>query len=177
MSSDEFQRWARFGVDQDGIKYIPIGGTCLINYLISRKGDSLLVGKVNGKDQAEYWKKEAIYLHRPHIWVDKWFIPCGFLHFGEDPQERANVLVKDMLNAKAKSISLSKVISYNEASDYYPGYHHWHVDFIYDLEGLKLSKTPVWWDSLEYVPIKELKPNQIGMAGAMVLKKLDAVKR
>jgi ADP-ribose pyrophosphatase YjhB (NUDIX family) len=174
MSSEEFKRWARFGVDQDGIKYIPVGGTCLIDYLISRKGDSLLVGKVNGKDQAEYWKKEAIYLQRPNIWVGKWFIPCGFLHFGQTPQDRAKVLVKDMLNASAKSIKLSKVVSYTEDSSYYPGYHHWHVDFVYELEELKLGKTPVWWDSLEYVPIKDLTPEKIGMAGEMVLEKLNS---
>jgi len=38
---------------------------------------------------------------------------------------------------------------------------------------LKLSKTPPWWDILEYVPIKKLKPKQIGMAGEKVLEKLD----
>ena len=177
MSSDEFQRWARFGVDQDGIKYIPIGGTCLMDFLISRKDDSILVGRVNGKNQADYWKSEAIYLHRPHIWVDKWFIPNGFLHFGEDPEERARVLVKKNLNGKAKSIKLSKVISYKEKSDYYPGYHHWHVFFVYDLDSLKLGKMPVWWDSLEYVPIRKLKPEQIGNAGANVLKYLQVSKQ
>lgn len=176
MSSDEFQRWARFGVDQDGIKYIPIGGTCLIDYLICRKDNSILVGKVNGKEQADYWKKNAIYLHRPHIWVDKWFIPNGFLHFGEDPEERAKFLIKENLNATAKSIKLSSVLSYNEKSEYYPGYHHWHVDFLYDVEGIKLSKMPVWWDSLEYVSLDELKPDQIGNAGGMVLKKIKAKK-
>lgn len=174
MSSDEFQRWARFGVDQDQVKYIPVGGTCLIDYLISRKGDSILVGRVNGRDQAEYWKKEAIYLHRPNIWVDKWFLPCGFLHFGEDPEERAKVLLKDNINGEAKSVKLSKVLSYSEKSDYFPEYHHWHLDFIYDLEDLKLSKTPAWWDSLEYVPVKEIKPEQIGMAGELVFKQVTA---
>lgn len=174
MSADEFQRWARFGVDQDGVKYIPIGGTCLIDYLISRKGDSILVGKVNGKAQAEYWKNEAIYLHRPSIWVGKWFIPCGFLHFGQDPQDRARALVKKMLNATARSIKLSKVVSYNQDSKYFPGYHHWHVDFVYELEDLKLGKKPAWWDSLEYVPLKDLKTEQIGMAGEMVLERVKS---
>ncbi len=172
MSSDEFQRWARIGVDQDGIKYIPVGGMCLINYLVSRKGNSILVGKVNGSEQAEYWKKNAIYLHRPQIWVDKWFIPCGFLHFGEDPEERAKVLLKENLNATAKSIKLSSVLSYNEKSEFYPGFHHWHVDFIYDIDGVELSKKPDWWDALEYVSLGELKPEQIGMAGERVLKRI-----
>ena len=112
MSSDEFQRWARFGVDQDGIKYIPIGGTCLINYLISRKGDSILVGKVNGKNQGRILEKgsglpsQTTHLGRQVVY------PMWFLAFWRRiRQERANVLVKDMLNAKAKSINLSKVIS------------------------------------------------------------------
>ncbi len=44
--------------------------------------------------------------------------------------------------------------------------------FIYDIDGIELSKKPDWWDSLEYVSLGELKPEQIGMAGERVLKRI-----
>ena len=176
MQADEFRRWARFGVDQDGVKYIPVGGTCLIVYLVSRRDGSLLVGKVNGADQAEYWKNEAIYLHRPEVWVGKWFVPCGFLHFGEAPADRANDLVKNNLNGVAESLVLTDVVSYTEKSEYYPGYNHWHVNFVFEVRGLKLGERPPWWDTLEYVPIGELSYEKIGMAGAEVMKKVGLVR-
>jgi len=174
---EESTRWARFGVDQDGIKYIPIGGVCVMVYLISKKDGKLLVGKIDGVNHSEYWRNEwAIYIHRPSIWKEKWFVPSGFLHFGENPDDCAQRLLTNLLGATANSVKPIKWISFTQNSKYYTGYKHWHICFIYQIDELKLSKKPEYFSALEYIDIKQLSASNVGMAGARVLQDLGLVR-
>jgi len=174
---DEMSRWARFGVDQDGIKYIPVGGTCLMSYVISRKDDKILVGMIDGNKYADYWRdKWGMYVHRTSIWKDKWFVPSGFLRFGEEPSRCAERLVVDLLKGKADSIKLNRVISFTQRSKYYTGYNHWHICFVYDVEGLNIDNTPEWFTILKHVSPEELAADKIGIAGARVLHELGYLK-
>jgi len=173
LDPKEFERWARIGVDQDGIKYMPIAGICLMTYLISRKDRKLLVGKISGDKQGEFWRKDmGMYTHRRFIWEDKWFVPSGFLHFGESPLKSAQRLLDRLLQGTASSIDLLNVISFTTDSRYYPNYHHWHVCFIYDVKDLKLRGKPEWFDELEYVPIDELDYDKLAVEGSEVMKQL-----
>jgi ADP-ribose pyrophosphatase YjhB (NUDIX family) len=173
---DEFSKWARFGVDQDGIKYIPVGGVCVMCYLISKKDSKLLVGEIDGEKHGDLWKdKWGIYIHRESIWKEKWFVPSGFLHFGEDPDACAERLLKELLGGKAKALRPTKVITFTQNSKYYPGYHHWHICFIYEVDGIELGKRPVYLSKLEYVETSKLSAGNVGMAGGKVLQKLGIV--
>ena len=173
LNPKEFERWARIGVDQDGVKYIPVAGICMMTYLISKQDDKLLVGKISGDKHADYWRESmGMYVHRRFIWEDKWFVPSGFLHFGESPLDSAKRLLRDMLQAKSESVELSTVVSFVTPSRYYPNYHHWHVCFIYDVQDLRLKGKPDWFDKLEYVSIGRLDLENIAVEGSTVLKKL-----
>lgn len=171
-------RWARFGVDQDGIKYIPVGGTCLMSYLISEHDGKILVGKIDGEGYADYWRNEwGMYVHRTSIWKDKWFVPSGFLHYGEEPGRCTDRLLKNMLKGTANSMKLSKVVSFTQSSKYYRGYNHWHVCFIYNVEGLSMGNTPAWFTTLEYLSRDKLAADNVGIAGARVMQELGYCKR
>jgi len=173
---DEFSRWARFGVDQDGIKYIPVGGVCIMAYLCDIKDNSILLGILDGDGYAEFLHREwAIYTEREEIWRNKWFIPSGFLHFGEPPLQCAKRLVSKMLNGDVERLELYDVISFTQPSKYYPGYYHWHLCYIYKPYGLKITKMP-WFKELTYVPLDSLTSKDIGVAGGPVLKILGLVK-
>jgi hypothetical protein len=174
---DEFKRWARIGVDQDGIKYIPVGGMCIMSYLICIKDNSILLGKMDGENHGSLWREKwGMYIHRPSIWKEKWVIPSGFLHFGEDPEATANNLLKDMLNASAQSVKLSNVLSFAYPSKYWTGYHHWHLCFIYDVKEINLGGNTPWFSSLQFIPLNELKKENIGVAGSTVVEKLGIIK-
>lgn len=169
----EFERWARIGVDQDGIKYMPIAGICLMTYLISKKEKKLLVGKISGDKHGEFWRKEmGMYTHRRFIWEGKWFVPSGFLHFGESPLNSAQRLLRSLLQATASSIDLLNVISFTTNSRYYPNYHHWHVCFVYDVKDLELQGKTEWFDTLEYVEIGKLDLDKLAVEGSEVMKQL-----
>ncbi|MCS7136800.1 MAG: NUDIX hydrolase [Candidatus Caldarchaeum sp.] len=172
---NEFKRWARFGVDQDGIKYIPVGGTCVMTYLLDVRGSSILAGLLDGDAYGDYLRSEwGIYIHREGIWRDKWFVPSGFLHYGEHPFSCAERIVKNMLDGNADKLELLDVVSFTQPSKYYPGYNHWHICFIYRTHGLKFNKRP-WFKRLEYVDLSTLKSVDVGVAGGPVLKKLNLV--
>jgi len=173
---DEFSRWARFGVDQDGIKYIPVGGVCLMVYLLEIKNNQILLGILDGDGHAEYLRREwAIYTHREEIWRDKWFVPSGFLHFGEPPLQCAKRLVNCLLKGDVKNLELYDVVSFTQPSKYYPSYHHWHLCYVYKTHELKFTKMP-WFKELTYVPLDSLTSKDIGVAGGPVLKNLGLIK-
>ncbi len=174
LDPKEFDRWARIGVDQDGIKYMPVAGICLMSYLISKRDEKLLVAKIEGDRFSDYWRKEwGMYTHRRFIWEDKWFVPSGFLKFGESPMNCAERLLNRLLIGEASSMELSTVVSFTTNSRYYPNYHHWHICFIYDVKDLKLNGSrPVWFDRLEYVDIARLDLNNLAVEGSEVMKQL-----
>ena len=152
---------------------MPVAGICLMAYLLSKKNGKLLVGKISGDKQGEFWRKDmGMYTHRRFIWEDKWFVPSGFLHFGESPLKCAERLLKVLLQGTSKSIDLLNVISFTTDSRYYPNYHHWHVCFVYDVKDLKLKGKPEWFDELEYVEIAKLDLNNIAVEGSEVMKQL-----
>lgn len=174
---DEFRRWARFGVDQDGVKYIPVGGTCIMAYLIDQRNDEILLGKIDGDGYGEYWRNNwGVYIHRESIWRDKWFVPSGFLHYGEEPGSCAERILKELLRASAGGISLMGIVSYTQRSKYYIGYNHWHICFVYRTHEFHLGGTPPWFKELRYIPLNSLTSRDIGVAGGPVLKKLGLIK-
>ena len=171
------RRWARFGVDQDGIKYIPVGGLCIMTYVVSLKEDAILVGRINGDKYYDYWEDEwATYVHRRFLWQRKWFVPSTFPYYGEDPELTAERIVKKMLRVPRFRFESVKPISYSEPSEYYPGWHHWHICFAYFTGPLDVKKTPPWFRELRYVPLKKLRKEDVGVAGGPVVKALGLVK-
>ncbi|MEM0383286.1 MAG: hypothetical protein QXV27_00370 [Candidatus Caldarchaeum sp.] len=176
MAMDEFKRWARFGVDQDGIKYIPVGGTCIMTYILDLRDESILLGMLDGDGYGEHLRSEwGIYVHREGIWRDKWFVPSGFLHYGEHPVSCAERVIKNMLDGDVEKLELLDIVSFTQPSKYYPGYSHWHLCFVYQARGLRFTRRP-WFKRLEYVELGSLTSGDVGVAGGPVLRKLGLVK-
>jgi ADP-ribose pyrophosphatase YjhB (NUDIX family) len=172
-AADEFKRWARIGVDQDGIKYMPAGGICLMAYVVSMKGDSILAATMNGETESKTWRDRwGMLMHRDRIWKGKWLVPSGFLRFGEDPKEAANRLLSEMMGMRNQHPKLANVVTYSQPSKYYLGFHHWHVCFIYEIGEVKVEKVPPWFHAIEYVPLKGLTEAKVAVEGGPVLRRL-----
>lgn len=156
--------------------HVPQGGACLSSFVIARKGNSVLVGKMT---KPETWVEK--FLMGPE-WAPKYaasgkyLLPARHMTLGEHPAETAEKIVNEMLLAKGSKPRLLGVQSHLSGDTSNPDTCHWDVCFVYGttLKG-KLTQ-PEWFSELEYVPLRSLHADDFTRGHGDILKEQGLIK-
>lgn len=150
-------KFARFA---PGEEYTPKGGACISAFVLVRKGDSLLLGKIG---DPELWaEKWGLALGYPERWKDKWQIPASYLRFGEHPDEAAERVVKDQLKIGKSEMRFLGLQSHAADSSVSPGNLHWDLCFIYESKTDGPLESPEWFKELRFFKTNELPKTDMG---------------
>lgn len=160
-------RFARFSGEKV-VQLTPEQGLCVSTFLLIRKGDALLLGKVI----------------RPDIVKGKWVLPASQLLYGEHPDDSVRRILKEQLNTEPEAVSYRGLWSFAD--------RHWDLCFVYDVdvrgeprplseaEGAKYPHE-YWYCSqllaeLKYVRPEEIRAEEIGRGHADVLQAVGILK-
>ncbi|MFQ6011605.1 MAG: NUDIX hydrolase [Nitrososphaerales archaeon] len=157
-------RFAIFGTGQDNRSHTPEKGVCLSSFLIIRKGEDVLLGKVG---DAELWKEKWCLPWIEERWRDKWVLPASHLLMGEHPNDAANRILREMLGQE------SLTPTYHSTQSFVGETGHWDVCFIYTAQVDREVPKPAWFSELGFLNVKELEKSSFGRGHDEVLKEVD----
>jgi|TARA_B100001971_G_C18185386_1_gene535269 ADP-ribose pyrophosphatase YjhB (NUDIX family) len=139
-------KFARFGT---GPERTPEEGMCLSSFLVVRKNDSVLVGKVGNP---KYWEKKwFVPIAAPERWKNKWVLPAGHLLYGEHPDKTALRILREMLQQKSGKPKFLQTQSQSQPSG------HWDICFIYATAVKTDIQKPAWFSEMKFQKISQLK--------------------
>jgi hypothetical protein len=156
--------------------HVPQGGACLSSFVIARKGNSILVGKMKISD---VWIEK--FLMGPNFAPkyaasNKYLLPARHLILGEHPSETARKIVSDMLLARGSKPKLLGVQSHLSGDTSNPDTCHWDVCFLYQTTLKGKVARPEWFSELDYVPLRSLHPENFTRGHGDVLKEQRLIK-
>lgn len=157
-------RHARYG-PVDRYMTPPPAGMCLSAFALVRRGDSFLIGRARENPNwaarwlfswANYSQEELLKMYRNRL------VPSTYLLEAEHPEDAVKRVMTQQLQMPHYKASLSKVLSYNMPSDWYPGHLHWDLAFAYEVETSDPVKSLPWWKELGYLSRKALRAEEFG---------------
>ncbi|MFQ6011565.1 MAG: NUDIX domain-containing protein [Nitrososphaerales archaeon] len=167
------RRFARYG-PTDGF---PPGGACISSFVIVRKRDSYLMGKII--DPGLWFDNFNLNKSKPAGWADKWRLPATYLKLGEHPEDAAKRVMEEQLGLKNYELFLAQVQSHTGESAAYKGEIHWDLCYVYiglyPMVRDELSPTR-FFSELSFNKIDEVNPEEMGSGHGAVLKSLKEAK-
>lgn len=157
-------RFAIFGTGRDHRSHTPENGVCLSSFLVIKKGDDVLLGKVG---DAEIWKEKWCLPWIEERWKDKWLLPASHLLMGEHPNEAAQRILVDMLAENTLTPTFHKVLSFMGENG------HWDVCFVYGADVDHEFPKPSWFSELSFVNVKDADSSSFGRGHDEVLKEIS----
>jgi ADP-ribose pyrophosphatase YjhB (NUDIX family) len=145
----------------------PPGGFCISVFLIVKKNDSVLVGKIS---DSETWKERwGLDVGHPERWREKWQIPATFLKIGEHPDDGVRRVWVEQLGLSDPSFSLPKILVSSGPSSVRPGTVHSDLFFVYEKEYDNGIVQLPHFSGLHFESMSELKKLQFGRGHDEVL--------
>jgi ADP-ribose pyrophosphatase YjhB (NUDIX family) len=157
--------------------HVPKGGTCLSSFLVLKRKDGILVGKMT----------------KPQIWVErflmgetfapvyassnKWLIPASHLKYGEKPEDAATRILVEQVGITWSKLSLLQIQSHLSQDPKDPDIAHWDVCFVYGGTLRKEPRTPEWFSELRFMRTRELASEDFTRGHGDVLRELGVIKR
>ncbi len=141
----------------------PPGGFCLSAFVVARRQGEVLVGQMAEGERERWlaqWQPNLRYYEGEKL--DRAFaglrLPATYLRVGEHPAAAAERVLVDQLGVDAlPELGRPTVISEAGPSNRAPGYDHWDVLFLYEVDGPEIGGSPPGhWDRLEYVDLAEV---------------------
>jgi len=156
--------------------HAPKGGTCLSSFLILKKKDGILVGK----------------MAKPEIWVErffvgeqfapayaasnKWLLPASHLKYGEKPSDAAKRILNEQAGLKNVKLTLREVQSHLAEDPADPESAHWDICFVYEGNMKGKVRQPEWFSELKFVKPKGLKSDDFTRGHGDVLKESGIIR-
>ena len=166
------KRWARLGErDRRDLFHPSDAGVCLSTFLVVRRGNDILMGKVRGtKDWPEkggFPRYRALQLEQD----DAWLLPATHLQMEEHPDHAAKRIAHEWagLSGTPKFISLQSHVRTSPASRKSGKGGHWDLCFVYELKAAKAPKLKPWWSQMRFVPRSQIKKLKTGRGHLDVL--------
>ncbi|MBI4257372.1 MAG: NUDIX hydrolase [Thaumarchaeota archaeon] len=157
-------KFARFGPREGEIAK---GGTCLSSFVIIKKNNEVLLGKIT---QPETWAERwCLTLDHPERWKDKWQIPCSYLKFGEHPDQTAKRIIEEQLQITKYNLNRIMVKSFSGESSIYKGEVHWDICFIYESLVHEEIKPQPWFSELKFIPMSQAQNLEFGRSHGEIL--------
>jgi ADP-ribose pyrophosphatase YjhB (NUDIX family) len=157
--------------------HVPKGGTCLSSFLVLKRKDGILVGKMT----------------KPQVWVErffmgekfapmyassnKWLIPASHLKYGEKPEDAAARILVEQVELTRSKLSLLQIQSHLSQDPKYPEIAHWDICFVYGGTLRKEPRIPEWFSELRFVKTRELASEDFTRGHGDVLRELGLIKR
>lgn len=163
-----------FGLFGEGFGY-PGGGFCLSTFVVARRDGKVLVGQM-ARQEREIWM-EAWQPNLRFYEADAWNrafeglrLPATYVRQGEHPETAAErVWIGQLGFDELPDLGSPTIVSEAGASNRYPGYEHWDVLFLYDIDGPELAGPPPrHWARLGYVDLGEVGDELVMLHGELV---------
>lgn len=139
---------------------------CISVFAIVANGRKVLVGIPEKQD---LWKSEWVPgwdMYSRHDLAEalqKWRLPSSYIRVGEHPIKALQRVMVDQLQIDSFTSSPNpKILSYNSASDWYPGKYHWDLVFVYSVRASQRLVKPPWWRELAFVERSRLEGKDFG---------------
>jgi len=157
--------------------HVPRGGVCLGAFLLVRREDSILVGKMA---DPETWVSR--FLVAPayadgYTKSGKLVLPASHLKFGESPADAARRVLREMLQVEEAYYTLIDVQSHLSESHDHPGEQHWDLCFIYDVRMGGEPGKPSWFSELAYTELQSLRAGDFTRGHGDILEELGLVRQ
>ena len=159
-------KFSKFGADPD-----TPGGFCMSSFVILRKSDSILVGKIS--DPRLWYDEFGLSKTRSESWADEWRLPASFLKFGEHPDTAARRVIEKQLALKDYSLAFEQTQSHTGESTVYKGKTHWDICFVYEGHSKTEPKPTAFFGELSYLRIDEIGLDDLGSEHGWVVNSLD----
>lgn len=153
--SEKTERLAAFGQGLDARFWCPSSGTCLSAFVLVKKEDKVLLGKIAQPQLwIERWAFPPNIVKRPDVF--RWLIPACHLRYGEHPDGAAKRIMEEMLQLSSYSLRFVECQSHLSESG------HWDICFIYEAHTDQEIETPAWYSDLTFKSPKEMKAEDFG---------------
>lgn len=152
---------------------VPEGGFCASVFLVLRRGDRLLAGRMAPSDRwVEEWQPNLALYEGPRreALFEGWRLPATYLREGEDPEVAAARVWTDQLGLDGTpDLPPPEVVSEAAASRSTPEARHWDLVFAYEFEGpLPSEDVPGHWAELAYADPEELDEDFVMLHGELL---------
>jgi len=141
---------------------VPQEGCCLSSFVLALRDNAILLGRVS---DAELWgEKWALPTWNPPRWRDKLLLPAAHLLIREHPDQAANRILEEMLNAGSFTVKFRGIQNHVEDSG------HWDVCFVYEADIRGDVRKPPWFSELRYFSPEDITSNSIGRGHADIMR-------
>lgn len=159
---------------------VPPGGFCVSVFLFVRRGQDLLVGRMD-RDQADRWSQawqpNLSYYEgeRRAALFDGLRLPATYLREGEHPADAAGRVWTEQLGYdEGRLLGAPMILSEAGPSRRAPSYKHWDLLFLYQVEAQALPEpVPDHWAELGFHRTGELAPEDLVMLHGELLAHLE----
>ena len=155
---------------------VPKGGTCLSSFLILKRKNEVLVGKMA---KPEVWIERFFVgeMFAPkYVSSGKWVIPASHLKYGEKPEDAAMRVLVEQVGASKGKLKLLQVQSHLSQDPTDPEAAHWDICFVYEGALKGKVRTPDWFSELKPAKVRTLKSDDFARGHGDVLKELGLIK-
>lgn len=156
--------------------HVPKGGTCISVFLVLRKKDRILVGKMA---KPEIWVERFLVgeaFAKKYVSTNKWIIPSSHLIFGEKPVDAAQrVLIEQVATTENCKLSLLQVQSHLSQQPTNPENAHWDICFIYEGRVRGEITPSSWFSDLEFKKLRDLKSDDFTRGHGDVLTEIGII--
>jgi ADP-ribose pyrophosphatase YjhB (NUDIX family) len=157
--------------------HVPKGGTCLSSFLVLKRKDGILVGKMTKPD---VWV-ERFFMGEKFAPIyassNKWLIPASHLKYGEKPEDAATRILVEQVGLPKSKLSLLQIQSHLSQDPKDPDVAHWDVCFVYGGTLRKEPQTPEWFSELKFVRARQLASEDFTRGHGDVLRELGVIKK
>ena len=156
--------------------HVPKGGVCMSSFLVLRGKAGILVGKMA---KPELWT-EKFQVGEPYaseaVSSGKWVLPASHLRFWESPEDAANRILTEQLQAKKIKLKLLEAQSHlSDPND--PENAHWDICFVHGGTLKGALKSREWFSELKFVNPKKLTSDEFARGHGDVLTQLGVIKK
>jgi ADP-ribose pyrophosphatase YjhB (NUDIX family) len=156
---------------------VPKGGTCLSSFLVLRGKGGVLVGKMA---KPELWIEKFLVgesFAPKYAQSGKYVIPAMHLIYGEKPEDAANRVLVEQVQAKKSKLRLLEVQSHISGNPNDPDAAHWDICFVYGGTIKGKLQCPEWFSELKFVKTRGLTSDDFTRGHGDVLLELGVIKR
>ena len=157
--------------------HVPKGGTCLSSFLVLKRKDGILVGKMS---KPEVWV-ERFFMGEKFAPIyassNKWLIPASHLKYGEKPEDAAACILVEQVGVPKSKLSFLQVQSHLSQDPQDPDAAHWDICFVYSGTLRKEPEMPEWFSELKFVNPRKLSTENFTRGHGDVLRELGMIKK
>jgi len=167
------RRWARLGEwDPRELFHPSDAGVCLSVFLVAKRGNSILVGRVRGTrdwpEKGGFPRYRAIQLEHTNAWL----LPATHLMMEESPDHAAKRIAREWggLTGVPKFLTIQSHIRPSTQVRRGGKGNHWDLCFVYELKAAKSPKPRPWWSEMRFVPRSQIGKLKMGRGHLDILK-------